>query len=317
MKAGPPLRAAVRFERLNLNADSFGLAERFDLVLCRNVLIYFEAQAKQRVVEPPAGAPRPGGLPVPRTRGDPDRPPHPNPVRGADDLPPRPGHDGLSARLAARVRSRAVRTPRPPARAGSTRASSGCRASARPAASSSTAVGTFPCGPRKSAFTRPTAWTSPFTSKRCSNHHHFSSQATRRVDELEALERIERAPEAQRLRADGREPAPLECRLQEAAAQAVVPAAQVHRQQVAAVVHVQVHVEVVRPHPQRHAALVERGPAGAGRGQWRGCTRGAGARLILLRSGPPRHRSGLASPRAGLGLQGLRPLEQHAQLRGA
>ncbi len=50
MKAGPPLRAAVRFERLNLNADSFGLAERFDLVLCRNVLIYFEAQAKQRVV---------------------------------------------------------------------------------------------------------------------------------------------------------------------------------------------------------------------------------------------------------------------------
>lgn len=50
MKAGPEIRAAVRFQRQNLNADPFVLAGPFDLVLCRNVLIYFDAPTKARVL---------------------------------------------------------------------------------------------------------------------------------------------------------------------------------------------------------------------------------------------------------------------------
>jgi chemotaxis protein methyltransferase CheR len=40
----------VRFQRLNLNAEPFTFAGRFDLVFCRNVLIYFDAASKARVV---------------------------------------------------------------------------------------------------------------------------------------------------------------------------------------------------------------------------------------------------------------------------
>jgi len=50
MKAGPEIRSRVRFQRLNLNADAFSLADRFDLILCRNVLIYFDATTKARVM---------------------------------------------------------------------------------------------------------------------------------------------------------------------------------------------------------------------------------------------------------------------------
>jgi len=50
MKAGPLLRSCVRFQRVNLNAEPFTFAGRFDLVFCRNVLIYFDAAAKARVV---------------------------------------------------------------------------------------------------------------------------------------------------------------------------------------------------------------------------------------------------------------------------
>lgn len=49
MKAGPELRAHVGFRRLNLNDPSYGLP-RFDLVFCRNVLIYFEAAARDRAL---------------------------------------------------------------------------------------------------------------------------------------------------------------------------------------------------------------------------------------------------------------------------
>lgn len=49
MKAGPELRASVGFRRLNLNDLSYGLP-RFDLVFCRNVLIYFDAAARDRAL---------------------------------------------------------------------------------------------------------------------------------------------------------------------------------------------------------------------------------------------------------------------------
>ena len=50
MKVGPELRAVVNFRRLNLNAEPFELPGPFDLILCRNVLIYFDAPAKARVL---------------------------------------------------------------------------------------------------------------------------------------------------------------------------------------------------------------------------------------------------------------------------
>jgi len=50
MKVGPELRNLVRFQRLNLVAESWPGLERFDLVFCRNVLIYFAAETKARVV---------------------------------------------------------------------------------------------------------------------------------------------------------------------------------------------------------------------------------------------------------------------------
>jgi chemotaxis protein methyltransferase CheR len=49
-KAGPAIRSVVRFQRLNLNAEPFVLAGRFDLILCRNVLIYFDPASKARVL---------------------------------------------------------------------------------------------------------------------------------------------------------------------------------------------------------------------------------------------------------------------------
>lgn len=50
MKACPELRQLVRFERINLKDDSYPVETPFDLILCRNVLIYFQAAEKLRVV---------------------------------------------------------------------------------------------------------------------------------------------------------------------------------------------------------------------------------------------------------------------------
>lgn len=50
MKAGPELRSVVTFAHLNLNSDVYELPNTFDLVFCRNVLIYFDAQSKERVM---------------------------------------------------------------------------------------------------------------------------------------------------------------------------------------------------------------------------------------------------------------------------
>jgi chemotaxis protein methyltransferase CheR len=61
MKAGPELRSLVRFQRVNLN-DGQGLAGRFDLVFCRNVLIYFDADSKARAVDRLLGQLSPQGL---------------------------------------------------------------------------------------------------------------------------------------------------------------------------------------------------------------------------------------------------------------
>jgi chemotaxis protein methyltransferase CheR len=61
MKAGPELRALVRFQQVNLN-DGHGLVGRFDLVFCRNVLIYFDAASRARAMERLLGHLSPHGM---------------------------------------------------------------------------------------------------------------------------------------------------------------------------------------------------------------------------------------------------------------
>jgi chemotaxis protein methyltransferase CheR len=51
MKAGAEVRSLVKIEHLNLNDHPYRVPGPFDLILCRNVLIYFDREAKERVIE--------------------------------------------------------------------------------------------------------------------------------------------------------------------------------------------------------------------------------------------------------------------------
>jgi chemotaxis protein methyltransferase CheR len=51
MKAGPEILGAVRFEQLNLHGKVYPEIGSFDLILCRNVLIYFDAVSRAGVIE--------------------------------------------------------------------------------------------------------------------------------------------------------------------------------------------------------------------------------------------------------------------------
>ncbi len=62
MKAGPAIRSVVRVERFNLNDEIHPAVGPFDLLFCRNVLIYFDAATKSRVVERLLGHLAPAGL---------------------------------------------------------------------------------------------------------------------------------------------------------------------------------------------------------------------------------------------------------------
>ncbi len=50
MKAGKEVRDVIQFARLNLNDTSYALAGRFDLIFCRNVLIYFNTESRDGVI---------------------------------------------------------------------------------------------------------------------------------------------------------------------------------------------------------------------------------------------------------------------------
>jgi chemotaxis protein methyltransferase CheR len=62
VRAGPALRARVRFGRVNLAAGSWGVPGPFDLIFCRNVLMYFDAEVKRSVVHRLVEMLAPGGL---------------------------------------------------------------------------------------------------------------------------------------------------------------------------------------------------------------------------------------------------------------
>lgn len=51
MKAGPEIREVIRFARLNLHDERYGVEGPFDLILCRNVLIYFDAASRRAAID--------------------------------------------------------------------------------------------------------------------------------------------------------------------------------------------------------------------------------------------------------------------------
>jgi chemotaxis protein methyltransferase CheR len=57
----PKLREGIEFRPINL-MDSYAALGRFDVVFCRNVLIYFDAQLKKRILEKIHASLKPGGV---------------------------------------------------------------------------------------------------------------------------------------------------------------------------------------------------------------------------------------------------------------
>ncbi len=51
IRAQPKIRSLIEFRRLNLNDERYAVEGPFDLIFCRNVLIYFDRETKAAVVE--------------------------------------------------------------------------------------------------------------------------------------------------------------------------------------------------------------------------------------------------------------------------
>jgi len=50
IKASRELRSLIHFSRVNLNDTADSITGKFDLIFCRNVLIYFDTESRTRVV---------------------------------------------------------------------------------------------------------------------------------------------------------------------------------------------------------------------------------------------------------------------------
>ena len=62
MRIARELRAAINFSRLNLNDDRYDVPGQFDLIFCRNVLIYFTPEGRAAVIDRLTQRLAPGGL---------------------------------------------------------------------------------------------------------------------------------------------------------------------------------------------------------------------------------------------------------------
>ena len=62
MKAADDLRAVIRFRQLNLHRELHEIQGPFDLVFCRNTLIYFDRKSRLRVIHRLLDVLAPGGL---------------------------------------------------------------------------------------------------------------------------------------------------------------------------------------------------------------------------------------------------------------
>jgi chemotaxis protein methyltransferase CheR len=58
----PELRALVTFRRINLLDDAWPIRTELDVIMCRNVLIYFDRPTQQQVLTRLAKALAPAGL---------------------------------------------------------------------------------------------------------------------------------------------------------------------------------------------------------------------------------------------------------------
>jgi len=58
----PELQAMVRFSQCNLQGDNWPSGEGFDVIFCRNVMIYFSRESQRQVLDRFIGMLRPGGL---------------------------------------------------------------------------------------------------------------------------------------------------------------------------------------------------------------------------------------------------------------
>ncbi len=57
----PLLRRNVMFHRLNLMSEEFGIRDRFEVIFCRNVIIYFERETQAKLLRKLYHQLRPGG----------------------------------------------------------------------------------------------------------------------------------------------------------------------------------------------------------------------------------------------------------------
>lgn len=57
----PELRAKTRFQRMNLMDDHYDVPKDFDIIFCRNVLIYFDRETQEKVINKLCNQLKPGG----------------------------------------------------------------------------------------------------------------------------------------------------------------------------------------------------------------------------------------------------------------
>ena len=62
MRVKPELARLIEFKTFNLMSITWQFGEPFDLVFCRNVMIYFDAPTQRRVLERTHAVMRPGSL---------------------------------------------------------------------------------------------------------------------------------------------------------------------------------------------------------------------------------------------------------------
>lgn len=62
VRIAPELRARTRYQHMNFMDDEYSVGERFHVVFCRNMLIYFDPPTQEKVVNQIARHMHPGGL---------------------------------------------------------------------------------------------------------------------------------------------------------------------------------------------------------------------------------------------------------------
>lgn len=62
VRVRPEIAEMVRYETLNLLSPSWGITEKFDVIFCRNIMIYFDKPTQGKILERFVPLMKPGGL---------------------------------------------------------------------------------------------------------------------------------------------------------------------------------------------------------------------------------------------------------------